>query len=77
MATDRTIATLMRYELALQRIAVHGCESYTTGAGSCWHAGRTPTAQYSAERCCDACIAFAALSPDRITGTTAQLALDS
>lgn len=42
------------------------CESFTTGIGSCFRAGRTIDAEYSADRCCDSCIAHDAL--DRIAG---------
>jgi hypothetical protein len=47
---------------ALRLIAGSACSNFTTGPGSCWrHDSRTPDAEYSAYRWCDACIALAAL----------------
>lgn len=37
------------------------CENYTTGIGSCFQYGRSLNAKYLAERCCNPCIAHAAL----------------
>jgi hypothetical protein len=52
---------------ALRQIApVRECESFTSGIGSCFRAGRTPDAKYGADKCCASCIAHDAL--DRMTG---------
>jgi hypothetical protein len=47
---------------ALALIRRDACENFTTGLGSCYQHGRTPDAKYGAERCCDSCIADAALA---------------
>ena len=53
---------LMIAVVALRLIAEpYKCESFTTGIGSCFKAGRTAYAEYTAERSCDSCIAHAAL----------------
>jgi len=46
----------------LQLIRGQHCESFTSGLGSCFRNGRTPDAEFGADRCCKACIADAALS---------------
>jgi hypothetical protein len=38
-----------------------GCETYTTGIGSCWDSGRVPVLDYTADRWCTACFAQALL----------------
>lgn len=42
---------------SILRSSGYECESYTTGIGSCFTNGRTPEAQYGADRCCHSCIA--------------------
>lgn len=53
-----------KLESALRNIRGNSCANYTTGLGSCFRAGRTPTSCYSAERCCDPCIAHRALGEE-------------
>lgn len=48
---------------ALAAIAARGCESFTTGHGSCFRNGRSPLARFGAELACAGCIAWAALLP--------------
>lgn len=44
------------------------CENFTDGLGACYRAGRSPSAQYGADRCCTACIADAILTKGKIHG---------
>jgi hypothetical protein len=53
---------LSRLRDALTHIAEDGCESYTTGPGSCINAGRSRDAEYTADRWCDQCVAYDALT---------------
>lgn len=46
---------------ALKWIRRDGCENFTSGLGSCFRNGRTPDAQYGADRCCAPCVADTAL----------------
>lgn len=46
---------------ALRLIAGKSCSNFTTGPGSCLKQGRRRNAKYSAERWCDACIAWEAI----------------
>jgi hypothetical protein len=46
---------------ALLLIAGDRCENFTSGPGSCTRTSRTPDAEFSAERWCNACIAHRAL----------------
>lgn len=58
---------LYRLREALKRVVESNqgqCENYTTGIGSCFSYGRSPDARYSAERCCNPCIAHAALEQE-------------
>lgn len=62
-ANARFIAGAPAMRDALERIAGNGCEHNTTpGWGHCYIEGRTPDAEFGADRCCDACIAHAALA---------------
>ena len=49
--------------VALRQIigTTYACESFTSGIGACFRDGRTPTAEYLADRCCPSCIADRAL----------------
>jgi hypothetical protein len=41
----------------LRHIMGDECDNFTSGLGACYEAGRSPGAEYSAERCCVNCIA--------------------
>jgi hypothetical protein len=57
-------AEVTRLRVALMLIAGNSCESSTVGPGSCWKdGGRSPAAEYTADKWCDRCIARAALRP--------------
>jgi len=45
-----------RMREALERITPV-CRTYTSGMGSCWRNGRSPTAEYEADQCCAGCLA--------------------
>ena len=49
-------------EAALRNITVGECENFTSGIGSCYRLGRTTNAKYTADKCCNSCIASAALA---------------
>lgn len=60
-----------RKDWALRLICRTGeCENYMSGIGACFRSGRTPEAEYLADRVCNSCLAYFALNggfPDRIT----------
>ena len=57
---------VQRLRDVLAKLAGDGCDNFTSGPGSCWsEPGRSPDAQYTAEKWCVNCIALAALLPRR------------
>lgn len=61
---------------ALRHIAPEmECENFTSGIGSCFRNGRTVDAQYTADRCCNSCIAHDAL--ERINKLLGDQALNN
>jgi hypothetical protein len=71
LANARLIASAPGLLDALQSIDTGGCENFTTGYGSCVKDGRTPDADYTADKVCDSCIAHAAIA--KATGANARL----
>ncbi len=60
---EKRMDKVARMERALQLICKTStgefyCESFTSGVGSCYRNGRLADAEYTADRWCDACIAY-------------------
>lgn len=60
---EKRMDKVARMERALQLICKTStgefyCESFTSGVGSCYCNGRLADAEYTADRWCDACIAY-------------------
>lgn len=52
-----------QYRRGLELIASRGCWHTTSRVlGSCYRDGLLPNAKYTADRCCDACVAHVALT---------------
>lgn len=55
--------TPIEVTMTMQELRAHltsrGCETYTTGLGSCWRNGRLPFATFSADAVCAPCLAWA------------------